>query len=246
MSDSRKQRHVRSFVRRQGRLTKGQQASIDALWPRFGVNIPEQSDRLSQLDDLFGRHAERILEIGFGNGDSLADMAAVFPEKDFLGIEVHRPGVGHLCMRLGSDGSENVRVICHDAVEVVRDFLPDGSLDGVHIYFPDPWHKTRHNKRRIVNEAFVGILAAKVRIGGYIHLATDWEAYAKQMSAVMKSVSGWSNTASEGDFVPRPEWRPLTKFESRGHRLGHGVWDLIYAREMATAESPDDQRIEKS
>lgn len=230
MNDSPKQRHVRSFVRRQGRLTRGQQLSIDAQWPAYGIDLPDQAAALKDLDGLFGRRARRILEIGFGNGDSLADMALAAPETDFLGIEVHRPGVGHLCMRLGADAIDNVRLICHDAVEVVRDHLPPECLDGVHIYFPDPWHKTRHHKRRIVNPGFVELLAQRTAPGGYIHLATDWKDYARQMLAVMNEAAGWRNTAEQGACVERPPWRPLTKFEQRGHRLGHQVWDLIFDR----------------
>ncbi|MGB1110831.1 MAG: tRNA (guanosine(46)-N7)-methyltransferase TrmB, partial [Gammaproteobacteria bacterium] len=174
MTEQRRQRHVRSFVRRQGRLTKGQQRAYGDMWPLVGVDLPDQAERLRDMAGLFGREAQRTLEIGFGNGDTLAEMALAMPERDFIGVEVHRPGVGHLCMRIQDGEISNLRVLCHDAVELVRDYLPAQSLDAVHIYFPDPWHKTRHHKRRIVNPKFVDLLAKLVRPGGYLHLATDW------------------------------------------------------------------------
>ena len=225
MVDKSHWRHIRSFVRREGRLTKGQQRAIDELGPKFMLDL--QSEPLD-LDALFGRQAPRYLEIGFGDGKSLAAMAAAQPEADFLGVEVHRPGVGSLLLEVEQQSLTNVRVICADAVEVLNSMVPDHSLDKVFIFFPDPWHKKRHHKRRLVQPGFVATLRNKLKPGGLIHMATDWEDYAMHMLAVMNSAAGFSNTAKEGSFVMRPEYRPLTKFEARGQRLGHGVWDLIF------------------
>ena len=225
MVDKSHWRHIRSFVRREGRLTGGQQRAIDVLGPKYMV---EYQAELLDLDRLFGRQAPRYLEIGFGDGESLATMAATLPEIDFLGVEVHRPGVGSLLQQVEQLSLTNVRVICADVVEVLKTMLPDRSLDKVLLFFPDPWHKTRHHKRRLVQPDFVTMLHTKLKPGGFFHMATDWEDYAKHMVGVMHDAPGFINTASDGLYVMRPDYRPLTKFEARGKRLGHGVWDLIY------------------
>jgi tRNA (guanine-N7-)-methyltransferase len=220
-------RTIRSFVRREGRLTKGQQRALEELWPRFGV---DNEPGLVDLPALFGRDNPKVLEIGFGNGKSLAEMAATFPDNDYLGIEVHRPGVGSLLLLVEEQGLSNVRVICDDAVQVLKQRIPDGSLDRVQLFFPDPWHKKRHHKRRILQPDFAELVRQKLKPGGVFHLATDWEDYAEQMMAVMTAAAGYENVAGQGQFAPRPESRPLTKFEQRGQRLGHGVWDLLFER----------------
>jgi tRNA (guanine-N7-)-methyltransferase len=222
-----KHRPIRSFVRREGRLTKGQQRALTELWIKFGINNEPTS---IDLKEVFGRNEPRVLEIGFGNGASLVQMAATHIDHDYLGIEVHRPGVGALLLMVEEQNLSNVRVICDDAVEVLKHRIEDGSLDRVQLFFPDPWHKKRHHKRRIVQPAFVALIAQKLKPGGLFHLATDWEDYAFHMVEVMNSSVDFKNTASDGDFVARPDYRPLTKFEQRGQRLGHGVWDLIYQK----------------
>ncbi len=219
-------RRIRSFVRREGRLTKGQERALQELWPVMGV---EFRDEMLDLAQLFGREAPVVLEIGFGMGKSLVEMAAAAPEKNFIGIEVHRPGVG-ACLSSAQDaGITNLRLFCHDAVEVLGQMIPDESIDTLQLFFPDPWHKARHHKRRIVQPAYVQMLRPKLKIGGVFHMATDWENYAEHMLEVMNAAEGFVNTV-EGDYAPRPDSRPLTKFEQRGHRLGHGVWDLLFAR----------------
>jgi len=237
-----KHRPIRSFVRREGRLTRGQQRAMDDLWPRYGVDTPGvemlEPERRAlgiaplDLDALFSRATpdQRVLEIGFGMGQSLAEMAALFPRNDYLGIEVHRPGVGTLLRVLGEDDLHNVRVICDDAVQVLKHHLPEASLDRVQLYFPDPWHKKRHHKRRMVSPEFVELVARKLKPCGVFHLATDWQDYAEQMMAVLSDSPGFRNIAGPGEYSPRPGWRPLTKFEQRGRRLGHGVWDLLFER----------------
>ena len=219
-------RRIRSFVRREGRLTKGQERALQELWPVMGV---EYRDEMLDLNQLFGREAPVVLEIGFGMGKSLVEMAAAAPEKNFIGIEVHRPGVG-ACLSSAQDaGITNLRLFCHDAVEVLGQMIPDQSIDTLQLFFPDPWHKARHHKRRIVQPAFVQMLRPKLKIGGVFHMATDWENYAEHMLEAMNAAEGFVNTV-EGDYAPRPDSRPLTKFEQRGHRLGHGVWDPLFAR----------------
>ncbi len=218
-------RHVRSFVRREGRLSRGQRRALDTLWDRYGVDA---SPELLDLDKLFRRGAPRILEIGFGNGESLATMAQARSDADFLGVEVHRPGVGHLLMRIESLGLSNLRVLCVDAVEVLARQLPDTSLNRIQVFFPDPWPKHRHHKRRLIQPDFVALLARKLKPGAHLHLATDWEAYALHMLAVLEAAEGFVNTASK--FAERPDYRPLTKFERRGLSLGHAVWDLLFQR----------------
>ena len=220
-------RRIRSFVRRQGRLTKGQQLALDQYWPEMGVEFqPEPLD----LTRLFGRDAPVVLEIGFGMGASLVTMAQNNPQQNFLGIEVHAPGVG-ACLASAKEAEvENLRVMCHDAVEVLEKMIPDNSLRMVQLFFPDPWHKARHNKRRIVQVPFAELVMRKLKLGGVFHMATDWEAYAEHMLEVMSSIDGYQNQSETQNYVPRPETRPLTKFEQRGQRLGHGVWDLMFER----------------
>jgi tRNA (guanine-N(7)-)-methyltransferase len=225
--DGKFMRRIRSFVRREGRLTRGQERALQELWPVMGV---EYRDEMLDLNALFGREAPVVLEIGFGMGKSLVEMAAAAPEKNFIGIEVHRPGVG-ACLSSAQDaGITNLRLFCHDAVEVLGQMIPDQSIDTLQLFFPDPWHKARHHKRRIVQPAFVQMLRPKLKIGGVFHMATDWENYAEHILEVMNAAEGFVNTV-EGDYAPRPDSRPLTKFEQRGHRLGHGVWDLLFARQ---------------
>jgi tRNA (guanine-N7-)-methyltransferase len=219
-------RRIRSFVRREGRLTPGQQRALDQLWPRFGIAF--ESNFVAR--ESFGRDAPMTLEIGFGNGASLAEMAAAEPDVDFVGIEVHRPGVGHLLMELESRQLQNVRIFCHDAVEVLQQHFDSASLDRVLLFFPDPWPKTRHHKRRIVQPDLIALLASKLKSGGQLHMATDWEPYARHMLAVMRRSTEFRNIAADNDFVPRPDYRPATKFEKRGRRLGHPVRDLIFQR----------------
>ncbi|MGB9095838.1 tRNA (guanosine(46)-N7)-methyltransferase TrmB [Erwinia sp.] len=225
--NGRPMRRIRSFVRRQGRLTKGQQHALDTYWPVMGVEYqPEPVDLVS----LFGRESPVVLEIGFGMGASLVTMAQNNPQQDFLGIEVHSPGVGACLSTAQEAGVENLRVMCHDAVDVLDKMIPDNSLRMVQLFFPDPWHKARHNKRRIVQGPFAELVMRKLKLGGVFHMATDWEAYAEHMLEVMNSIAGYKNQSETQDYVPRPESRPLTKFEQRGQRLGHGVWDLMFER----------------
>ena len=218
-------RGIRSFVLRQGHMTAAQQRAIDHLWPQFGVDYQAAE---ADLAALFGRTAPKVLEIGFGMGTATAEIAKRLPEKDFLAIDVHGPGVGNLLKLAEEMQLPNIRVMRHDAVEVVENMLADGSLDGIHIFFPDPWHKKRHHKRRLIQPPFVAKLLPKLKVGGYIHLATDWEEYAVQMLEVLSSFDSLQNTAA--DYAPTPAYRPETKFEARGNRLGHGVWDLVFTR----------------
>jgi tRNA (guanine-N7-)-methyltransferase len=220
-------RRIRSFVLRAGRMTRGQQRAMDEYWPRWGLEL-EQG--MLDAQAAFGRQAPLVLEIGFGMGQSLSEMAAAAPERNFIGIEVHRPGVGRLLHDLGEQGSVNVRVYCEDAVLVLQQCIADASLEGVQIFFPDPWHKKRHHKRRLIQCEFVSLLASKLKPGGRLHLATDWENYAEHMLAVMAGVPQFNSEAGPRQYSPRPDYRPLTKFEKRGQRLGHGVWDLIFTR----------------
>ena len=220
-------RAVRSFVLRQGRFTPAQQRAFDELWPRFGLDYHGTP---RDFDEAFGRSAERVLEIGFGNGDALRFAAAQDSERDYIGIEVHAPGVGRLLNALEADGAEHVRLYHHDAVEVLRNEVAEGSLDEVRIYFPDPWHKKRHNKRRLIQPEFAALLVSRLRVGGRLHAATDWQDYAEQMWDVLDVTPALENRAGARGHVPRPEWRPQTHFETRGQKLGHGVWDLVYDR----------------
>jgi tRNA (guanine-N7-)-methyltransferase len=219
-------RRIRSFVRREGRLTTGQRRALEVLWPLYGIDRVDPLD----LDVVFGRQAPRTLEIGFGNGDSLAQMAAAAPEEDFLGIEVHRPGIGHLLQEIEARGLRNVRVMGRDAVEVLERQIPAASLDRVLLFFPDPWHKKKHHKRRILQARFIDLLARALRPGGRFHMATDWQEYAEHMLAEMEQATAFRNLAGPGQYAEKPGYRPTTKFERRGQRLGHGVWDLVYER----------------
>ncbi len=220
-------RKVRSFVLRQGRFTPAQQRAFDELWPRFGLDY---TGRPCDFEGAFGRAAKRVLEIGFGNGEALRFAAQHDASRDYIGIEVHAPGVGRLLNALAEDGSDHVRLYHHDAVEVLENEIADASLDEVRIYFPDPWHKKRHNKRRLVQPAFAALLVRKLAAAGRLHLATDWLDYAEQMWDVLDATPGLVNRAGPRGTVPRPDWRPQTHFETRGQKLGHGVWDLLYDR----------------
>ena len=221
------QRHIRSFVLRAGRITPAQERALGELWPRFGVDLGATP---LDLDALFGRAAPRCLEIGFGAGEVIGSLAESNPHIDYLGIEVHRPGIGRLLLRAEAAGARNLRVLCHDAVEVLRDHLHDESFDEVLAFFPDPWHKKRHHKRRLIDARFVECIAAKLRAGGILRLATDWQAYAEQMLAVCNAAAALRSLSPDATYVARPQFRPPTRFERRGARLGHGVWDLAYAR----------------
>ena len=221
------QRKVRSFVLRQGRFTEAQQRAFDELWPRFGLDY---AGGIRDFDAAFGRAAPRILEVGFGNGEALRYSAARDPARDHIGIEVHAPGVGRLLNALAEDDARNVLLYHHDAVEVLENEIADAALDEIRIYFPDPWHKKRHHKRRLVNPAFAALLVRKLASGGRLHLATDWQDYAEQMWDVLDATPGIANRAGARGTVPRPDWRPQTHFETRGQKLGHGVWDLLYDR----------------
>lgn len=222
-----KMRRIRSFVLRTGRMTEGQKRSYDLHWPSKGLELEKGA---IDLDEVFGRRAPTVLEIGFGMGDSLATMAAAAPEKNFIGVEVHSPGVGRLMHLIDESGIENLRAYCDDAVEVLERCIADESLSRVQVYFPDPWHKKRHHKRRLIQPEFVQLLRKKLQPGGVIHLATDWENYAEHMMEVMSAAPGFTNCEGEDQFAPRPDYRPVTKFERRGERLGHGVWDLLFEK----------------
>jgi tRNA (guanine-N7-)-methyltransferase len=217
-------RPIRSFVLRQGRLTKGQERALETGWPTFGVEYSEQSLDVNQL---FGRtESKKILEIGFGMGDATAKIAQTLPDHDFLAIEVHTPGIGGLLKLMLESGIKNIRIIQHDAVEVLQNMLADQSLDGVHIFFPDPWHKKRHHKRRLIQAEFVKLLCSKLKVGAYLHVATDWQEYAEWVLEVLSEEMMLHNTAQ--GYANKPSYRPLTKFENRGLKLGHGVWDLVF------------------
>ncbi len=216
---------IRSFVVRPGRITEGQRKALEAGMPRFGLALAD-----GELDAVaaFGREAPLVMEIGFGMGQSLVEMAAASPETNFLGIEVHRPGVGRLLHAMMENEIDNIRVYCDDAVLVLEECIAPASLDGVQIFFPDPWHKKRHHKRRLIQPAFVRLLCERLKPGGFLHLATDWENYAEHMLEVLSAEPALENCAGPGRYSPRPDTRPLTKFEQRGQRLGHGVWDLYF------------------
>jgi tRNA (guanine-N7-)-methyltransferase len=219
-------RGIRSFVLRAGRATAGQERALQELWPTFGI---EESGVLD-LDRIFARRAPRMLEIGFGAGEALLHFAQSHLDVDCLGIEVHKPGVGHLMLGAHAAGLTNLRVMDRDAVAVLRDQLPPASLNVVHIFFPDPWHKKRHHKRRLIQPAFIELLSQVMASDGVLRLATDWENYAEQMRDVIDASRQFTNVAGDAGFVTRTDLRPLTRFERRGHRLGHGVWDLEYRK----------------
>jgi tRNA (guanine-N7-)-methyltransferase len=229
------QRSIRSFVVRAGRMTAGQQRAMEEHWPRHGIGYDDQP---LQLDALFGRRARRVLEIGFGNGEHLAALADTHRDEDFIGIEVHPPGVGHLLQLIALRGLDNVRVSCHDAVEVLRQQIPPASLDEVLILFPDPWHKKRHHKRRLIQDEFLGLLASRLKAGGVLRLATDWVPYAEHMLECLQRNANFDNLSASGDYVPRAAERAPTRFESRGERLGHEVRDIAFRR----LPRPEDNR----
>lgn len=220
-------RPVRSFVLRTGRLTVAQQKALCNYWDKYGIDF---SDKLLDFNTIFGRHAPITLEIGFGNGESLLQQAIEHPERDFLGIEVHTPGVGHIIHGAQQAGINNLRVIRHDAVEVLDKQIPENSLDRVQLFFPDPWHKKRHHKRRILQDDFVENIRKHLKAGGHFHMATDWENYAEHMLETMGQHSGFFNIAGDARFISAKDQRPETKFERRGLKLGHGVWDMIYEK----------------
>ena len=221
-------RHIRSYVLRQGRISNAQQRALDNLLPRYGVAFAPQ---LLDLDAVFARTAPKILEIGFGMGETTAAIAATHPEIDYLGVEVHAPGVGSLLKQIDERALGNLRIVRHDAVEVLTHMIAPGSLAGIHIFFPDPWPKKRHHKRRLIQPLLAALLVQKLHPGGYLHAATDWHEYAEHILAVLRATPGLVNTAdADAGYAPRPGYRPLTKFEQRGLKLGHGVWDVIFAR----------------
>ena len=223
-------RRIRSFVLRQGRVTKGQERALETQWPKYGVEYGLQG---INLNTLFGRKdSNKILEIGFGMGETTAKIAQTLPDCDFLAAEVHTPGVGALLKLIEELALTNIRIIQHDVVEVLQNMLADASLDGVHIFFPDPWHKKRHHKRRLIQAEFVKLLCTKLKVGGYLHVATDWQEYAEWVLEVLNAEPQLQNTANDltSGYAEKPSYRPLTKFENRGIKLGHGVWDLVFRR----------------
>ena len=221
-------RRIRSFVLREGRLTSGQQRAFEQIWPDYGIGF---DGTLLDLPRLFGNDAPVHLEIGFGDGESLAQMAARNPENNYLGVEMHRPGVGHLLLKMEQLSLTNLRIIRHDAVEVLYHGLSNAALAGLYLFFPDPWHKRRHHKRRILQPAFVDEIARVLRTGGIFHAATDWQEYAGHMMQVMTAADvHFENCAGDNCYSPRPDYRLMTKFEQRGRHLGHDVWDLVFRR----------------
>jgi tRNA (guanine-N7-)-methyltransferase len=234
-------RHIRSFVLRAGRMTPAQERALTDLWPSYGLDLGEDP---VALEAIFGRRAPRCLEIGFGVGEVIGSLAETHPHIDYVGIEVHRPGVGRLLLRAAQANVRNLRVICGDAVEVLRDKLVNDSFDEILVFFPDPWHKKRHHKRRLIDAKFAASLAAKLRSGGVLRLATDWQDYAEQMLAVCNSNPRLASLSADGTYVARPDFRPPTRFERRGARLGLAVWDLAYTKvtlEEAAANAVDDE-----
>ena len=223
--DSQRNSHIRSYVLRQGRVSNAQQRAHATLLPRYGIAFAESP---INLETVFGRSAPKILEIGFGMGETTVEIAAAQPENDYLGVEVHTPGVGSLLKQIEARALTNVRVIQHDVVEVLQHMIAPDSLDGIHIFFPDPWPKKRHHKRRLIQAPLIGLLTEKLKAGGYLHAATDWHEYAGQILAVLSATPALLNTAT--DYAPRPAYRPRTKFEARGLKLGHGVWDIVFKR----------------
>jgi tRNA (guanine-N7-)-methyltransferase len=231
-------RRIRSFVLRAGRTTPAQQRALEELWPAYGIPVSQSA---LDLAALFGRAAPRCLEIGFGAGEVIGSLAQNHPDIDYLGIEVHRAGLGRLLLRARAGGLKNLRVICADAVEVLRDQVPDDSFDEVLVFFPDPWHKKRHRKRRLIEPGFVALIAAKLRAAGTLRLATDWQDYAEQMLAVCNAEPQLQSLSQDLYFVSRPDFRPPTRFELRGARLGHAVWDLAYVKRKAATDAVDHE-----
>ncbi|MEE8261547.1 MAG: tRNA (guanosine(46)-N7)-methyltransferase TrmB [Gammaproteobacteria bacterium] len=229
-------RSVRTYVRRNSsRITAAQRRALDDLWDVYGI---EPADRSFDFNKLFGRIAPRILDIGSGMGSATVTMAREHPENDYLAIEVYRPGVGRLLNRLNAEGLTNVRVVCDDAVEVLEHCVQNKTLDGVCIFFPDPWPKKRHHKRRMIRASFASLLEKKLKTHGRVYIATDLDAYADEILGILDAHPGFINLAGRGSFAPRPRWRPLTKFEQRAHRLGHRIWDLVYARSDRHIDGP--------
>jgi tRNA (guanine-N7-)-methyltransferase len=216
---------IKSFVTRAGRVSTGQARALEELGPKFCIPFDKKP---LDFDLAFGHHAPTIFEIGFGMGETTAAIAAGMPDRNFLAVEVHTPGVGSLLKQIGEQGVTNLRLIQHDAFEIVTHMIAPGSLAGAHVFFPDPWHKARHNKRRLIQPPFVQLLVSRIAPGGYLHCATDWQEYAEQMLEVLSAEPALQNTA-EG-YAPRPGYRPVTKFENRGLKLGHGVWDLVFTK----------------
>jgi tRNA (guanine-N7-)-methyltransferase len=227
ISNSRPARPVRSYISREGRLTRGQRQAIETLFPVYGLDTSGSEFEKIDFSREFGREADTVLEIGFGDGEALLQMARENPQNDYLGIEVHRPGLGHLLLQVKSLALENVRVAREDAVEFIPNAVMDSSLDRICLFFPDPWPKKKHHKRRILQQPFIALCTAKLKPGGLFHFATDWQDYAQQALLRFDDVPGLVNLAGAGCYSPRPQQRPLTKFEKRGIRLGHGVWDII-------------------
>jgi len=222
-----RQRRIRSFVIRAGRTTPAQGRAISTLWPSFGINL---GGTALDLQTIFGRTAPRCLEIGFGAGEVIGSLAKNNPHIDYLGIEVHSSGIGRLLLHAQAEALKNLRIICDDAVDVLRDHVEDESFDEVLVFFPDPWHKKRHHKRRLIDAQFVATVAARLRRGGILRLATDWQDYAEQMLAVCNANPALKSLSPDFKYVARPDFRPATRFERRGQRLGHGVWDLAYTK----------------
>ena len=220
-------RKVTSFILREGRLTKGQAAAIEDYWDQLGLDYQGSE---FDFNGIFGNNNPVIIEIGFGMGKSLVEMASNDPNSNYIGIEVHKPGVGACLADIHEAGLKNLRIMNHDAVEVLKQCVPDNSLQRLQLYFPDPWHKKRHHKRRIVQDDFVQLVRKKLSSGGVFHMATDWENYAEQMLEVMLEAEGFKNQSDNNTYCPRPDYRPITKFEKRGERLGHGVWDLLFEK----------------
>lgn len=220
------QKPIKSYVRREGRMTPSQRHALSTLWLKYGLEM--QTD--INFEQIFGRKAEKILEIGFGMGQSLVAMSKAMPDKDFIGIEVHRPGVGALLAALEQHQLNNVRIFCADAVEVLKCCIPENYLDQIQIFFPDPWPKQRHHKRRLIQPEFITLVCDKLKVNSVLHLATDWQDYAEQMLQVLSNVTSCYNAAGVENYVSRPDYRPLTKFEIRGQKLGHKVWDLVFIK----------------
>ncbi len=220
-------RTIKSYVVRSGRMTPGQEKAFQENWSRFGI---EADGQWLDFQALYGRNAPVILEIGFGMGDSLFEMAVAHPENNYLGIEVHKPGVGRLLGNIKKQALTNLKLMKFDALEVLTRQIPDESLSAVYLFFPDPWHKTRHHKRRIVQDDFIQLIRSKLALQGQFHMATDWQNYAQHMLEHMQRAEGFNNAAPDGTYIPRPDYRPMTKFEHRGKRLGHGVWDILFTK----------------
>lgn len=232
MQDNLEDRHVRSYVIRQGRITNAQREALEKLGPKYLISIdPDNLKRKLDFKEIFGRDAPLVVEIGFGMGRSFVQMAKEDPNRNYVGIEVHPPGVGAAMMLIEEQGLSNVRIIQYDAFLILKHCIEEKSIDIMQIFFPDPWPKARHHKRRLINPGFIELIRPLIKDKGQIRLATDWQEYAEQMLECLNAAKGFVNTAPDGKFIPRPSWRPLTKFEARGDRLGHGVWDLVFERD---------------